>query len=96
MRCGFDSGPYVRVRGVHYRNVVINTDANSRWCWCAESQFQNSFGVKPQDALVLISNGDAAAASFVAVPSYANGNVYVDTTRANARIRIYIHVVTFW
>ena len=91
-----DNGPYVMGRGVHYRNVVINTDANSRWYWCTESQFQNTFGVKPQDALVLISNGDAAAASFVAAPSYSYGNVYVDTTRANARIRIYIHVVTFW
>ena len=84
------------MRGVHFRNVVINTDANSRWYWCTESQFQNTFGVKPQDALVLISNGDAAAASFVAAPSYAYGNVYVDTTRANACIRIHIHVVTFW
>lgn len=90
-----DSTHYVNVKAVYYRNIVIRTDGNARWFWCSENQFVDSFGVNSDKALVVVSNGDAAAAEFTATPSFANGKVYIDTTKANAMIRIRIHIITF-
>ena len=90
-----DNTHYVNVKAVYYRNIVIRTDGNARWLWCSENQFVDSFGVNSDKTLVVVSNGDAAAAEFTATPSFANGQVYIDTTKANATIRIRIYIITF-
>lgn len=90
-----DNTHYVNVKAVYYRNIVIRTDGSARWLWCSENQFVDLFGVNSDKALIVVSNGDAAAAEFTAVPSFANGQVYIDTTKANAMIRIRIHIITF-